>query len=976
MKSRTTVLWVVLGLLALATAGIAATVTVQPVPASKIGDLNLQLEASAMEVHKLPSTLTASAIGAGADVPVASHLEQLAATFERTLHRRFVTDPLHEYDFGSVISRTRGGRSLDMPLCSIRTAPDTSLTLFQGIEPGDAYKVWMDPSTCAGCVPAFPYRVDSVRFLLIQQGGSIADTVFLGIDIECARLDPTDPCNGPGAERCFEIISIALPADTNSVANIFTVTIPMDSCWVDGPFFLGLWHLGHTATAFYHPTYLMDNANVPPVVNCTAWADLGLGWASWANTWVDPDPGYPIATLFGECNAPNAPAITPCPEECGHQRISAGLAYYSTGVVGNWTWFDLNATELPYRPSGIEFSLYWWAPGALGDSVQLLVTYGCPNNGNLCCAPSDVLCAGTATIVQTGSGLQPVSLDLSTLNCCIQEDFWVGVQIVRFVGDTLPSFLWSNRTAEPPIPPCEQWQLTTTQQPWPQGSLGWQDVLITGECDAPCAGQTCAVSTLNCAGAMQINCSDAGPQVFTNQTNVGGGTTASMYCCQNWNESGPERVYAVTVPAGGSIRATLSSILPAGTDLDVFILSSCNPGSCLRGGDLTAYADALAGGTYYVVVDGFNGAAGTYTLTVDVPCSPPAICLTQTQCGTGLNGGGTILVWDGELLPNGHRAFLCQGTTAGGGNDMVVKIIDQNCALVSTIDIGGNSLTQVARGLAYDPRDGSWWTGTFVAPNVLRRYNAAGTLIATFDSVYFGGTWTVTAVSGLAFDTDNNHLWANHSSRQAGRYTEFNLANPAAPAVLQAGAMPIYTTGNSHSGLDYDECSDRLIAANFRGSPLGIGDVECWQDNNPAGIGGVTLVSACRLPAGGVTQNWGISLSATDRQICLPNLDVAANTNHTVWTSNTSCSYTLPIAQAVTTYLVSGQLEVRWTAPQAGRYRIYASTVRNNDGNPNGGADPDFTLATTVTVGAGPQVWTDVSPVGVYKNYVVTQVCP
>jgi hypothetical protein len=54
-------------------------------------------------------------------------------------------------------------------------------------------------------------------------------------------------------------------------------------------------------------------------------------------------------------------------------------------------------------------------------------------------------------------------------------------------------------------------------------------------------------------------------------------------------------------------------------DLDVFILPTdgCYEGQCLANGNTSATAADLAGGAYYIAVDGFNGVAGSYTLSVD-----------------------------------------------------------------------------------------------------------------------------------------------------------------------------------------------------------------------------------------------------------------------------------------------------------------------------------------------------------------------
>lgn len=101
-------------------------------------------------------------------------------------------------------------------------------------------------------------------------------------------------------------------------------------------------------------------------------------------------------------------------------------------------------------------------------------------------------------------------------------------------------------------------------------------------------------------------------QPFNGNTS-GGQSNFGSYNCVGWSESGPERVHTVTLASSGTLIASLSNL--GGNDLDVFILSSCNPGSCLAGGDNETSVN-VGPGTYYILVDGYQGAVGSYTLTV------------------------------------------------------------------------------------------------------------------------------------------------------------------------------------------------------------------------------------------------------------------------------------------------------------------------------------------------------------------------
>lgn len=135
--------------------------------------------------------------------------------------------------------------------------------------------------------------------------------------------------------------------------------------------------------------------------------------------------------------------------------------------------------------------------------------------------------------------------------------------------------------------------------------------------------QTFTTTTVSsgCASAFPLSCG-----TVYNSTTVGGATAFSSYSCAVWNESGPEKVHTVQTTVAGDLTASLSGL---SSDLDVFILSSCDPNTCLASGDVTATATNVAPGTYYIIVDGRNGASGSYSLEVGCPSTCPAPTLAQ-----------------------------------------------------------------------------------------------------------------------------------------------------------------------------------------------------------------------------------------------------------------------------------------------------------------------------------------------------------
>lgn len=68
-------------------------------------------------------------------------------------------------------------------------------------------------------------------------------------------------------------------------------------------------------------------------------------------------------------------------------------------------------------------------------------------------------------------------------------------------------------------------------------------------------------------------------------------------------------------------------------------------------------------------------------------------------------------------------------------------------------------------------------------------------------------------------------------------------------------------------------------------------------------------------------------------------------------------------------------VQISFQAPQTGVYRVWRTTNKNNDGDPNGGLDPDWTIIAEFTTNPGYASVTD-GPALLYANYVVTQLCP
>lgn len=149
------------------------------------------------------------------------------------------------------------------------------------------------------------------------------------------------------------------------------------------------------------------------------------------------------------------------------------------------------------------------------------------------------------------------------------------------------------------------------------------------------------IPPLNCSNTIPLTCglTFSGPASST-QSLVG------KYGCNTWTETGPERMHSIIPSANGTITATVSNYTG---DLDVYILGSCDPTDCLGtvGSSSATYTNALAGQTYYIVVDADDGSGSAYNIVVTCPASTSAedISLSNAVLSSAqVSAGDTVSV--------------------------------------------------------------------------------------------------------------------------------------------------------------------------------------------------------------------------------------------------------------------------------------------------------------------------------------------
>ena len=112
-------------------------------------------------------------------------------------------------------------------------------------------------------------------------------------------------------------------------------------------------------------------------------------------------------------------------------------------------------------------------------------------------------------------------------------------------------------------------------------------------------------------------------------TTVGAPANVDVYtpCRPYWRETGPERVYSLFLGSAQPLTVTLITEDP-NVDLDLFLLTELSPDACVAAGNTylrpgeQGMPQVLEPGPYYIVVDGFEGSQGEYTLSVECPLGP------------------------------------------------------------------------------------------------------------------------------------------------------------------------------------------------------------------------------------------------------------------------------------------------------------------------------------------------------------------
>jgi hypothetical protein len=184
--------------------------------------------------------------------------------------------------------------------------------------------------------------------------------------------------------------------------------------------------------------------------------------------------------------------------------------------------------------------------------------------------------------------------------------------------------------------------------------------------------------------------------------------------------------------------------------------------------------------------------------------------------GNGLFGMAHLS--DGEYTDNNTLVFVGSGV-----NRMITLGMDGTVGPISVLPAGHDYL-----GIAYDSRDNSYWVSY---AGGISHVSAAGALVAAFTPPLLAAS-TGRVPTGLAYDADNEILWAICSHGATDDFVRIDVSDASNPVGLNAMTVPWSAApGSGAAGLDYHQETNQLVALH-----TGTGNSECFLDLGNGGV--------------------------------------------------------------------------------------------------------------------------------------------
>ena len=332
----------------------------------------------------------------------------------------------------------------------------------------------------------------------------------------------------------------------------------------------------------------------------------------------------------------------------------------------------------------------------------------------------------------------------------------------------------------------------------------------------------CPTTSLNCSSAVALSCgvtytgpsSSAASQVYG-------------YGCNNWTETGPERIHTITPQGNGPLTATLSNFTG---DLDVYILGSCDPADCLGivNASSASLANAVAGTTYYIVVDADDGSGSAYDLVVD--CPPPlgldcssAVTLTCGANYIGLNSNAPSAVgtygcnnWTESGPERVHKitpqtSGTITATLSNFTGDLDVYILGScdpdDC--LGTVFSSSATFTNAIAGTTYyivvDADDGSGSSYTLLVDCPEPVLDCSNAVTLTCGANYFG----LNSTAASAVETYGCNTWTESGPERVHKITPVGSGTLTATLSNFSGDLDVYILGSC----DPDDCLGTVFSS-------------------------------------------------------------------------------------------------------------------------------------------------------------------
>jgi PKD repeat protein len=512
-----------------------------------------------------------------------------------------------------------------------------------------------DPCACVAGGISIDETVPSGTYYLVVDGFTAADDGTFDLEVTCA-----DPCAAPPAITC------GTPVTSTTVGAGDDLHDPGLTCVGGGAGPDEIFRLttsgpvGSTILAEATPTGGWDHvlyalSNCLDVTSCLAGADSG---PITVDTTTDPQSVFLVVDGYA-AGSQGAYSLT---AQCFSNQLACG----SAEPVGCYDVKSVNTAGGP----------------------QDVYKYGCAASGGHP-GPERVYSIATTSVGTLSATLSGIS------------------------GDDLDVFIL-DATCSPAGAACLAWGETAASvAAAPPGT--YYIVVDTDKIGGAGTGTltvTCPLGNgIACGAAVDIACN-----AEVDGDTSSGTSGQARYSCAGADLQGKELVYRITLASQRYLRATFSGT--GGRNLDMVLLSACDPNACLTRADaeFTRLTDA---GTYYLIVDG-SSALDDGAFHLELLCIEPA----SAACATTLideDFEGAAPPWTTEVISGNAWDLYTDSLYSCGGTDFMRYPFHDTEDADSWVFTDGKALSAAAGyTLQFDwrvrsatfPESASVWLGT------------------------------------------------------------------------------------------------------------------------------------------------------------------------------------------------------------------------------------------------------------------------